>query len=308
MLNYILPVLAVILLGVGLRHWRAAPEGLFPAMEWFSFYIAFPALLFNGTARLQLSGGQLRDLALATLLPTLLLAALLAGALMLPFVARRLPRPSRSSVMQGAIRPSSYFGLAVANLLFPPEVVGLTMLALAICLPVLNVIAILALAAWGEGQASLARILAALARNPIILSTLAGLGANLSGLVPTGIAASILDMLGSPALALGLLCVGGGLELRFGNIRPLALLLTSALKLLVLPLMAVLLCRQLGTSAAVAQAACFFAALPAASNAYIMARQMGGDAPLMAGLVTWQALLAAATVPLAVHLPGWVMR
>ena len=49
-----------------------------------------------------------------------------------------------------------------------------------------------------------------------------------------------------------------------------------------------------------------YAALPTASNAYIMARQMGGDAPLMASLVTWQTLLAAATVPLVMQLPAWL--
>ena len=40
--------------------------------------------------------------------------------------------------------------------------------------------------------------------------------------------------------------------------------------------------------------------------ATVMARQMGGDAPLMASLVTWQTLLAAATVPLAMQLPRWL--
>ena len=51
-----------------------------------------------------------------------------------------------------------------------------------------------------------------------------------------------------------------------------------------LPLLAVLICRWLGASEPVTVAACFYAALPTASNAYIIARQMGGDAPLMASM------------------------
>ena len=79
--------------------------------------------------------------------------------------------------------------------------------------------------------------------------------------------------------------MGGGLQFQRDHLRPVLLGATSALKLLALPLLAVLVCRWLDASAPVTTAACFYAALPTASNAYIMARQMGGDAPLMASLV-----------------------
>ena len=62
MLTYVIPVLAIVLLGAALRRMRRVPEGLFPAMEWFSFYVAFPALLFVGTARLALSATDALDL------------------------------------------------------------------------------------------------------------------------------------------------------------------------------------------------------------------------------------------------------
>ncbi|WP_394696155.1 AEC family transporter [Pseudoxanthomonas japonensis] len=303
MLTYVIPVLAIVLLGAALRRMRRVPEGLFPAMEWFSFYVAFPALLFVGAARLKLSATDALDLSLAALLPTLLLTGIVLLALRF---ASRLPDPSRSSVVQGAVRPSSYFGLAVAALLFPPETTAMVMLALAICLPAVNVIAVVALAVWGSGDASARGIALALARNPIILATLAGLLFNLSGLpLPVPLAAT-LDILADAALALGLLCVGGGLQFSRDHVRPLLLGATSALKLLALPLLAVLICRWLGASEPVTVAACFYAALPTASNAYIMARQMGGDAPLMASLVTWQTLFSAATVPLAMQLPAWL--
>jgi len=40
------------------------------------------------------------------------------------------------------------------------------------------------------------------------------------------------------------------------------------------------------------------AALPTATSSYILARQLGGDAPLMAAIVSGQTLLAVATIPL----------
>ena len=40
-----------------------------------------------------------------------------------------------------------------------------------------------------------------------------------------------------------------------------------------------------------------FQSLPTASSSYIMARQLGGDAPLMAGIIASQTVLAGLTLP-----------
>jgi malonate transporter len=44
------------------------------------------------------------------------------------------------------------------------------------------------------------------------------------------------------------------------------------------------------------------AAVPASSSAYVLARQMGGDAPLLAQIITLQTILAALTMPIAIAL------
>jgi malonate transporter and related proteins len=46
------------------------------------------------------------------------------------------------------------------------------------------------------------------------------------------------------------------------------------------------------------------AAVPTASNAYVLARQMGGDAPLMAEILTVQTVAAALTMPAVLALVG----
>ena len=58
-------------------------------------------------------------------------------------------------------------------------------------------------------------------------------------------------------------------------------------------------CLIAGLDGEVALLAVLFNALPTASSSYVMARQMGGDAPLMASLVATQTVVAALTVPLA---------
>lgn len=45
-----------------------------------------------------------------------------------------------------------------------------------------------------------------------------------------------------------------------------------------------------------------FFALPTAPTAYVLTRQLGGDSHLMAGIITLQTLLAAASLPLVLTL------
>lgn len=301
MLASILPVFLVILLGVAIRHYRWLPDEFFPSVEKFSYNIAFPALLFAGTARLDFKGELVGELALATLLPTLLIVGLTLLAML---GARGLPGASRSSVVQGAMRPNTYFGIAVSALFFEPKTASLVMLSLALCLPVVNVISIIALSWWSGVQADYAKVARTLASNPIILSTLAGLAASMAGLsVPLPLM-NTLDILGKAALCLGLVCVGSGLVFSLQGLRPMALAGTSLLKLVALPLVAAKVCVLFAVSAPVALAATFYCALPTAPNAYIMAKQMGGDSRLMATLITLQTLLAVVTVPFSKQFLG----
>lgn len=74
------------------------------------------------------------------------------------------------------------------------------------------------------------------------------------------------------------------------------------LKLILMPVLAIGLALGFGLSGAnlVIVAAC--SAVPASSSGYAMARQMGGDAPLVAQIITLQTILAAITMPIAIAL------
>lgn len=301
MLSAILPVFLIILLGILTRTSGWLSDGFFAGAEKFSFHIAFPALLFSATAKLDIVGTTAAQLALGTLLPSAAIVLItLLGLLLTP----SLPGPARSSVLQGALRPNSYFGIAVGSLLFPAELTSLLALALALCLPVVNLVAVVALSWWSGRRPAIGTVLLAILRNSIIVATLAGLLWGRLGLpLPTAIGAT-LDILGRAALCLGLLCVGAGLSFSREQARPMTLLITSSLKLLLMPAITVLVAHLLHLPAEVTTVACFYGALPTAPNAYIMARQMGGDAPLMAALITVQTLLAALTVPLCLNWLG----
>jgi predicted permease len=108
--------------------------------------------------------------------------------------------------------------------------------------------------------------------------------------------------LGRSSLALGLLTVGSGLQV--GELlRPRAVtILATVLKLAVMPLIAVGLGVLLGLSGTNLAVIACCASVPSASNAYVLARQMGGDAPLMAQILTLETVLAIVTMPVAIAL------
>jgi malonate transporter and related proteins len=69
-----------------------------------------------------------------------------------------------------------------------------------------------------------------------------------------------------------------------------------------MPVIAVALARQFGLTGTNLTVVTICSAVPTASSAYVLARQMGGDAPLLAQIITLQTILAAITMPIAIAL------
>ncbi len=76
-----------------------------------------------------------------------------------------------------------------------------------------------------------------------------------------------------------------------------AVLVACGFKLLFLPLVVVGLAALFGVSALALKVAILYAAMPTAPSAYILAARLGGDAALMAGLITAETLVAVVTLP-----------
>ena len=93
------------------------------------------------------------------------------------------------------------------------------------------------------------------------------------------------------------IAVGAGLKL--GDIfqNKVAIVLSSTIKLLGLPLIIWGVCAFLEINTDTAKMAILFGAMPTATSAYILAKKMGGDANAMAQIITFQTLMAALTLP-----------
>jgi malonate transporter and related proteins len=284
-----LPDFGTILLGALLARRFAFQRSFWDGAERLVYYVLFPALLFNSILSAEFSL-KTDSLLLGAAVATLLSAAALG------YLARPLFKPQPAlfaSCVQTAYRYNSYVGLALAQSLFGARGVALLALILAVCIPLANLIAVTTLAR--HRKTHLGR---ELITNPLIVSTVGGLIAHLAGLQLPGFVSSFLTRMGAASLALGLLCIGAGLAFKTVKDDPRTLSYFTVVKLVMMPIVAIVIVALLGLRGLEAQVVVLFAALPTASSAYILAVQMGGLAAPVAVLITFQTLIAMVTLPL----------
>ena len=291
----LLPVFVLILLGHGLRRASFPDADFWGGAERFTYYVLFPAMLVYklGSASVPHAVyGQMGAVILASIgAMTVLLIVVqwLVGWTGAVF----------TSVFQGGVRFNSYVGLAAAASLYGDDALSLAAVAVAIMVPSLNVVCILVFAVYaGESRIRPGKLTYSMATNPLILGSLGGVLISYSGIGFHPLVAGVLKPLSNLALPLGLMTVGAGLHLKALRTASAPLIASSGLKLLAFPLVTLGICLVLGISDTMAQVAVLLSALPTASSAFILARQLGGDAPLMAAIISGQTLLAMLTMPL----------
>ncbi|MEX1152818.1 AEC family transporter, partial [Parvibaculum sp.] len=229
----------------------------------------------------------------------------MVAILMLMKQALPLSGPQFSSVFQGAARWNGFVALAAIGSLFGPEGVTLAAVAFAVLVPTVNVLSVLILTRYaGDTPAGMGTVLRLLSKNPLILACAAGIALNVSGIGLPGPLAPTFDILGAAALTIGLIAIGAGLQPKHALETGWIVALTSSLKLLVMPVLMAGWCFVFGVTGLPAAVVILCGAVPGATSSYILARQLGGDATLMASLITGSTILAAITMPLMLWVLG----
>jgi malonate transporter and related proteins len=161
------------------------------------------------------------------------------------------------------------------------------------------------LSRYAGASAARARAVAvAVATNPLILACALGIVLNLTGLGLPPVLDRLLAALGSASLPLGLMAVGAGLDLGALRTAGARVGIATAFKLLLLPGLTAAALFAFGVGGPAYGVALLYATLPCSASAYVLARQLGGDAALMASIITVQTLAAILTMPLVLTVLG----
>lgn len=288
----LVPVFALIALGWGLRRGGLLTEAGGRDLSQLLYWVCLPAQLVLLTSRVDLTR-HLSPAALGAIGLSLAVGMTIAWR-----ASARLPTAMRGCVMNGAVRANGAFiGLPVIELVahtLPPDagtaLVGVYAMLLGPSVIAFNVIAVIAfrLPYHGVTAKGIGHALAELPRSPLIIGCAVGslLGAIQPGMLDTGPIGGVVSLLASVAVPLALLVAGNGLDFAHLREHPRIITLTVTAKLALVPLATWLLCRLFGADAQTTTAATVLMASPVAMASVPMARLLGGDAALMAALVT----------------------
>ena len=292
----IAPVFVLIALGYGLRKSDFLPDATWRPIEKLSINLLYPGFLIPAIWHADLSGDSAGPAGGAAVVSVIVVAVLALAAK--PLI--RLDGPAYTSVFQGVIRWNSFVFLPVVQATFGREGLAVAAVMIACIIPVTNIACLAVLARWGADQRGVSPValLKAMIRNPILVACLTGLALNFAGAPDLPGVSQTLDLLGAAALPLGLIVAGAGLSFAQVARRRITVAGVSIAKLLVMPFLMWGVCRLLGGDQLAQALAMLCGATPGAAASYMLARQMGGDAPLMAGVIALTTVGSAITMPL----------
>lgn len=313
--NSVLPVILLVALGYILKKTNFFTAEFLRVANKTVFRVLLPVLLFVNLAELD-SFSQLKwD---AVLYALAAIAILFCIGLFLAHITS--DRCQKGVMLQGVVRSNfALVGVPLAQLMAGDKGVQSAALLSAFTIPVFNVLSVIALSVYiqgeGGGKGRMAKTLRGILRNPLIIGVLAGilcvLLKPLAGHLPSGVTAfmgkftfvgTVLEYLAKASTPVALLVLGGQFEK--SSIKGLRkqIMLGVTGRLILAPLIglggAVLLQKMgflyfdNGTYAALI--ALF--ATPAAVASAIMAEEMGNDGQLAGQLVVWTTLLSAGVI------------
>lgn len=295
----IFPVFALLVLGNIARRSGFLDEHFWRQAEQGTYYVLFPCLLLANLVRAEL------DWRAAALLAVCAALMVVTGSLLAFLFNTRLKLngPDFTSFFQGSTRFNTFIGLALAAVL-PAPALTYAALIIAVMIPLVNVFCVLVFAVYTPVRLSLRSVMMQLVKNPLVVISIAGIVLNLLGWIPPDLVMGVVDKLALMALPVGLLAVGAGLRLQALRGAGHTFGWSALVKLVLLPLIIWFLAAALGLGHDAQRVLTLFAALPTAASAYILARQLGGNAELMAAMITGQTLLAMLSLPVVMFLSG----
>ncbi len=295
----VLPLILMMLVGVGVRRLNLADEQTLRKVDNIAFRIFLPILLFQNLYAVDLS--QAFNPALIGY--TVACVFLIFGLSMWLIPRFEKDNKKRAAIVQTIIRSNFLiFGLAVAVSLYGEGNAASVALLGSVFVPLSNALAVFVLEYFRMGKVSFGKIALGIIKNPLVVAALLSLTVLLLGIpVPAVIRKTVKDM-SSVATPLCLLTLGA--SLRFAdakeNARQIGLGLLA--RMVIVPCVFLTLAALIGFRGEALLALLVLFASPTAVSSYTMAQQMGADGKLAGQLVAFTTGTSIFTIFLFVYI------
>lgn len=297
-----LPFFAVIALGYGAGRTRFFPEDATAYLTRFVFYFALSAMLFRFAANLSLADVLDWNIVGAYVGSTALVYLLATGVALLRMRGLEEAAIEAQCAVVGNV---GFLGVPMLTLLLGERAIGPVMLVLSCDLIVFGSLIVILITGSRDGRMSpkvLLTVGRGLARNPMIVSIVAGLAWSATGWSIPATANDFLSLLGAAATPGALFAIGASLASKSAERLSVALWLSFcklALHPLAVAVAAFLIFPIPHYSAGVMVAA---ASMPVAGNVYILAQHYGIAPQRASASILISTALSVITVSLVVAL------
>ncbi|MFT2110082.1 AEC family transporter [Marinomonas sp. 2405UD68-3] len=298
----ILPVFLLLIMGGILSKYRFPSELFWSGVDKLVYWVLFPALLYTKTSSVDFSHPIVADYLIIFLSSITIISCLV---LITNYFLKVSP-PTSSTMMQAGVRYNTFIALAVADKLYGDTGLLYATLGASIVIPTINVLMVsyMVIKHGKEGVSLSELIFKELFKNPLIISIFLGISVNLLGLGRVIPIYTITEILSQATLPLVLLAVGASLQFKEVQTAWKYIGVSTVIKMVVFPATIISLCIILDVSGVTAVVAVIIGTVPTATSGYALARQLGGNAPLMAVLISFQTAISIIMLPFVM----WIAR
>jgi len=305
-LNLAMPFFGLILLGVlAARRWQVGEQGL-AWLNIFLVYFALPALIFLVVAAAPFE--QLVNWPFITATTSVTVFAFAAIVILSRLLFGTELKTAALQATSGSYGNVGYMGLPLAVAFFGPEAAVPAALVFCFdCAMQFIMTAFLATLAQERGEDAhwpevARRIARQVLTHPFIVATAVGIVGSALEFKPAGALGTTLDMLMKAAGPTALFALGVTVgQRRFSGVGP-DLVLVAGMKVFIQPVLALLVVSLVpGTPALWLHVAVMMAALPTASNAFILSSQYKTYVEGASTAVIVTTLLSAVTIPVLIY-------
>ena len=293
--NVIAPLFFLMVIGYLIANYTdLADKDLLKKANTLVFKVFLPCMLFKNIYRSNIREQMQGGLCIFAAGSLLLLFALLC--LIVPRVVKK--ENQQGVVIQGIFR-SNYviFGVAVVENMYGSANTATAAILSAVLVPMYNFLAVIALSFFGgKRERDLKKVIIGILKNPLILASVLGIIASLSGIKLPKAADTTLNDLAKLATPIAFLILGGDFDFSQikGNLKTAGCVIL--VKMVLLPLIFIPIVVAMGYRNSDLLAALLAYQTPVAVSSYIMAQQAGADEQLAGQLVVFSSIVSIFTL------------
>ena len=292
----IIPIFAVVILGLVARKRGFMPPAFLDPANRLVYYLAIPALIFKSVAK----ASFVTEFNVTVLIVTLSSAFLAYAGAWVGGHFTRWPQGRIGAFIQCSAHGNhGYIGIPVAFYFLGPSGLAKASILAGFLMIMQNILSVIVLQAHMAETADPGKkvrdVAEKLVHNPIIVSAAAGMVVSIFKISLPGVLHRFLDILSGLAPPMSLLLIGASLSLQVMRKNLMSVAGAVAIKIVLLPLSGLAIFSILGVPAEQYVSGLILLATPTATVAYVMAKEMQGDAEFAVAAISTSTIVSAFT-------------